>query len=190
MYTTKGTEEKEFKSKYIAPGVQKVKIVSITGMAPEGKSPYLELAFVNQEEMTANIRFYMSEKAMPKSLEKIKHIGTKMVTNDDLDAIKADSIDSYGAALNGLLAGKTCRIKFTGEEVESEKGIWTKAGIGLPTFAEATKDGAQYPAVDDEDTKLVYDENNKWDLKRLAPVDAETDDFTTTPSKETEEPAF
>jgi hypothetical protein len=173
MYSTKGTTETQFVSKYIEPGIHRVRINSIEGQEPEGRSPYIQITFEDKDSKTADIRFYMSEKAMPKSLEKIKHIGTKLVTEDELDGINADNLAGYGAALNKLLAGKGCRIKFTGEEVDGEKGRWWKAGIGLPTFAEATKEGAQYEPVSDEDSRLTFDKTNQYDWKPLPDADME-----------------
>ena len=119
----------------------------------------------------------MSEGAKPKSLEKLLHLGTKCISRDAMDSIQGDSLADYGANLNTALAGKVARVKFVGEEIEGKEGKnnWTKASIGLPTFAEAVKEGAEYSAVSDEDTKLTYDENNKWDLKRLPVADTETD---------------
>ena len=177
MYSTRDTEEKVFESKYLAPGIHKVKITEISGHAPEGRSPYLELKFANSEQKTAEVKFYMSEKAMPRSLEKLTHIGTKCVTRETMDSISADSLEDYGKKLENTLKGKVLRIKFTGEEIEGKegKGNWWKANIGLPRFAEACKEGAEYEAVDDDNTALTFDESNNYDMKRLVVADVEED---------------
>lgn len=173
MYTTAGTEEKEFVSKYIEPGVHRIRIVGISGTEPESGSPYLQIDFENAKEQTANIRFYMSERAIDMSKRKLNHLATKMVTKEKLDKVKAESLEDYGSKLDSLLGGKSCRVKFTGEEVDGNKGNWWKAGIGLPTFAEATKEGAEYEPLSDEDSKLFLDKTNKYDWKPLPTADVE-----------------
>jgi len=173
MYTTAGTEEKEFVNKYIEPGVHRVRIIGISGTEPESGSPYLQIDFENAKEQTANIRFYMSEKAKKMSTEKIIHLFSRMVTKKELDKMKAESLEDYGSKLDSLLGGKSCRVKFTGEEVDGNKGNWWKAGIGFQPFAEATKEGAEYEPLSDEDSKLVLDKTNKYDWKPLPTADVE-----------------
>lgn len=176
MYTTAGTAERTFVSKYIEPGVHRVRIAGIEGVDSETGASYVQITFEDADEKTAQIRFYMSERAMARSIQKIKHLATKMVTEEKIDAIEADNLEDYGSALDTLLGGKSCRVKFTGEEVDGNKGSWWKAGIGLPTFAEATKKGAEYDPVSDEDTKLVLDKTNKYDWKPLPTADVEISD--------------
>lgn len=176
MYTTAGTAEKTFVSKYIEPGVHEVKIVAIEGVDSETGASYVQISFEDSDEKTAQIRFYMSEKAIARSLEKIKHLATKMVTEAKVDKIKADNLEDYGSKLDTLLGGKSCRVKFTGEEVDGNNGNWWKAGIGLPTFAEAINKGAEHDPVSEEDSKLALNKSNKYDWKPLPTADVEITD--------------
>lgn len=175
MYSTKNTEEKVFESKFIEPGIHTVKVKDIKGEEPEGFSPRLTFFFETKEGKVAEAAFYMSEKAMGKSLEKIKHLATKCIKADVLDKIEADNLEDYGTNLTKALKNKVLRVKFVGEEIEGKegKGSWDKANIGLPPFAEATKEGAEYAPVSDEGTKLKFDKNSKWDYKPLPIADFE-----------------
>jgi hypothetical protein len=175
MYSTKGTEEKVFESKYIAPGIHVVKIMEIKGEEPDGFAPRLIFTFATADKKTADVNLYMSEAAQTRSMEKLLHIATKVVTRDAVDAVGGNSLAEFGNNLNGLLAGKKLRMKFIGNEIAGKDGKqnWFKADLGLPTFAEACEAGAEHPALSDEESKLTFDENNKWDMKRLPVSDVE-----------------
>tara|TARA_R110001599_G_scaffold92398_2_gene241979 strand:+ start:529 stop:1095 length:567 start_codon:yes stop_codon:yes gene_type:complete len=184
MYTTAGTEEKEFVSKYIEPGVHIVKITGMLGAEPESGAPYLQIDFENAKEQTANIRFYMSEKAKEMSTKKIIHLFSRMVTKKELDKIKAKSLEDYGSKLNTLFSEKSCRVKFTGEEVDGNKGTWWKAGIGLPTFAEATSEGAEHAPISNDNSKLFLNKENKYDWKPLPTANVEISNDVSNTSEE------
>ncbi len=65
------------------------------------------------------------------------------------------------------------RIKFNGEGyIKQDGSTGVRASIGLPEFAEAIQDGAEYPAV--ASTKLVFNEDR--DVKPVAKV-PDTDSF-------------
>lgn len=192
MYSTKNTEEKVFESKFIEPGIHVVKITGIKGEEPEGYSPRLTFSFITENGKSAEPVFYMSEKAMGKSLEKIKHLATKCIKADKLDKIQADSLEDYASELFKVLKNKVLRVKFIGEEIEGKEGKnnWDKATIGLPPFAEATKDGAEYSAVSEEDSKLTFDRNSKWDYKALPTADFESNGNSLASVEETDEEPF
>jgi len=162
-FTTKGIEEKVFESKYITPGINEVTIAGIT--SNESGTPYVEFNFVSMKNnnQTASIKFYLSDAASKRSLEKIKHIATKVVSESDIDNVQATSITDYSTKLSNLLVGKSLRIKFSGETVAGKegKGNWIKATIGLPTFAES---------LTVNPTKLKFDPNNQYDMKPLPAV--------------------
>jgi len=108
----------------------------------------------------------MSEKGKVRSFEKIKHIATKVVKEADIDGIKAESLEEYGSKLQDLLMGKSLRMKFVGEEYINASGeTKVKTTVGLPSFAEAIYEGGEYPVLDV--TKLKYNENNSYDMKKL-----------------------
>jgi hypothetical protein len=61
MYTTAGTAERTFVSKYIEPGVHRVRIAGIEGVDSDTGASYVQITFEDVNERTAQIRFYMSE---------------------------------------------------------------------------------------------------------------------------------
>lgn len=161
--------------KYIYPGVRHNVIIKDVGQGqtPNG-TPFVSIEFFTKEggpETAKEFRFWMSERAKTISLQKLKHIATKVAKLDEVNAVK--SLDEW----RDLLKGRALRIQFNGEEYENANGeIKEKATIGLVPFAEAIEDDAEYPAVSDEDTKLAFDKENKYQMKRL-------------PSKATEAPS-
>lgn len=162
-FGTDDVVEKVFESKYIAPGIyQNIKIDSVEGADPEGKSPYVAFNFSNTKNQTISVRFYLSEGALQRSKEKIKHIQTKLLTEEQIKTCTGNTATEYGAKLNSMLAGKTIpEFKFIGEEQQGNtaegKKNWFKATVGLPPFA-STQTG-----------KLKFDANNNYDMKRLTP---------------------
>ena len=161
MFNTSGIEEKVFESKYITPGISDVTISGIEGSNGDGKSPYVMFNFTKMNTtQTASIKFFLSEAASKRSLEKIKHIATKVVTEEAINAVSGNDAATYAQNLSKLLVGKSLRIKFSGEEVQGKDGKnnWYKATIGLPSFAEK---------LGTTPSKLKFDANNNYDMKKL-----------------------
>ena len=169
-FSTKGTSVSEGK-KFIQPGISIVAITEIEGASPEGKSPYLDFNFKSKEGETGNVRLYMSEGAQPKSFEKLKHMASVTIGADGIDAIEADSIESYGKKLTAALKSKAFRMKFTGRETIGGNGNkYINISIGLPVFAEP---------LSVTETKLKFDPNNSYDLQREETAsDTSVDEFT------------
>lgn len=167
-------------SKYLRAGIEnKVIIDNIKGEQPEGSSPFIEFTFRKSEgtsEDGTRVRFYTSEKAVKRSMQKILHLATKVVKRAQIDALNASSTEEYGAMLNKLLRNKALRIMFSPEEYQNSKGeIKIKPALGLPEFAEAISEGAETPPVADADTKLVYNES-KLLIKARNSTPVQTDD--------------
>lgn len=161
---------------YIYPGVRNVTINGWASGTNQNGKDFIEVELTTVEAMkegkenaSKKFQFYLSDAARDQSLTKIKHIITKVAKEAQMTA-QPDTA-SFVAMLNSISKGKSYRQKFTGEEYEYNGEIKTAARIGLPSFAEAINEGAEYPVVADADTKLTYDENNKYDFKKLA-VDA------------------
>lgn len=171
MFSFKETEDpKGFESKFIEPGIHTVTVKEVKGVS-EG-TPYIQITF-EKEGKTADIRFYMTDAAAEKSMQKLKHLANKIIKNADLENI-VGNVEDLGFGLNKKLSGKKVRVKFSGEEVVGKVGEdgkkkpnWFKSVIGLPAFAEAVINGAEYAAVPEEMSKLKFDPNNKYDMKRL-----------------------
>ena len=172
MFNTKNTKETTG-SKWIAPGVENDIVISnVTGYLPAEaeRAPFLEFTFrkaSSTDEDATKIRFYMSEKSSEMSMKKVLHLATKVVKRTQIDAITANSVEEYGALLHKLIVGKHLRLKFLGEEyVNSKNEVKVKPVLGLPSFAEAVMEGAEYPVVMDNATKLTYDSTK--DLFKIA----------------------
>jgi hypothetical protein len=157
---------------YIYPGVMNVTILGWSAAVnPNGKD-LLEVILISNdalaegtENATRKFQFYMTEKAKERSLVSVKHIVTKVAKASDMKP--AADLNGFANMLNSITKGKTLRMKFNGEEYEYNGEIKTAPRIGLPTFAEATQLGAEYEPVADADTKLSYDVNNEYDLKKF-----------------------
>ena len=164
------------KPKYIRPGIHEVTIKSVKGEVNQNGNPVVTFSLYLKDgdaEATTDFRFYLSEKAAVTSYKKIRHIFTKVVKDADYLSSKANSIEELGEVYNNKLAGNSLRIKFNGEGyVKQDGNTGVRASIGLPEFAEAIQDGAEYPAV--ATTKLVFSEDR--DVKPVAKV-PDTDSF-------------
>jgi len=164
------------KPKYIRPGIHEVTIKSVKGEVNQNGNPVITFSLYLKDgdaEATTDFRFYLSEKAAPTSYKKIRHIFTKVVKDADYLSSKANTIEELGEVYNNKLAGNSLRIKFNGEGYLKQDGnTGLRASIGLPEFAEAIQDGAEYPAV--ANTKLVFNEDR--DVKPVAKV-PDTDSF-------------
>lgn len=169
MFTTKGTSDKPV-SNYVRPGINdNVVIDAVTGSEDSAPTPFVEFAFRLDgapEANTTKQRIYLSEAALQKSLVKIKHIATKFVDESVIDGITASTPSEYANEIAKLVVGKNpIRMKFTGEQYKNASGeLKTKAGLGLPPFAEL---------MSITPTKLKYDENSQWDFKKLPVADNE-----------------
>lgn len=158
---------------YIYPGIRDVVITKWTqGKSANKGTPFIAVNLVTVEGKKAGnvdpraFEFYMTEGAMKMSLSKIKHIVTKITTEEKFASKNPADIEEMVEHLNDLTRGETLRMKFIGEEYENSNGeVKEAARIGLPEFAEAIQEGAAYPVV--TETKLTFDKNNPYDFKKL-----------------------
>ena len=158
--------------KYIRPGINEdVKIGPIEGNSTPGKAPYIDIKFYpanGKVEDATRSRFYMSEKAAKKTLEKFNHLATKVVTKEEFDAVGSQSstVEQYAQKLNALLSGKVVpRMKFVAEEYKNQSGdIKVRPQVGFVPFAEASKETP---------TALKFDLTSKYDNKKYATPDME-----------------
>jgi hypothetical protein len=160
--------------KYLSPGLNdSVVVVGFAyGESSQKKTPYLEVTVSKQGEPdnTAKDKFYFSEKAEAKSLEKIVHILQDGAGIDraaiDKAGVDASDLTDYATKLNALLPKqKPFRMKLTGEEYLKD-GVDLKVGkrIGFTPFAEPM-------SVAMDKSGLTYDKTNKYDYIAL-PADA------------------
>jgi len=158
---------------YIYPGVKNVTINGWSHDVNANGKPFVEVELTTVEAMkegkenaSKKFQFYMSDAASVRSMEKIKHIVTKVTTADKITS--QPDIAAFTQMLNNITKGKSLRVKFSGEEYEYNGEVKEAARINLPPFAEAINQGAEYPPVADADTKLTFDKTNQYDFKKLA----------------------
>lgn len=158
---------------YIYPGIREVVIQKWKKDKTQKGDPKITLDLITvkaKEEGVDATRtfndFNMFGGSLEYSVRKIKHILTKVVKESEITA--KEDLDDFVEMLNDLSRGKSLRMKFVGEEYINANGeVKEVAKIGLPEFAEAIEEGAEYPVVSEADSKLVYDKNNKYDFKKL-----------------------
>lgn len=174
LFSNENVEEKTGgQGKYIYPGIyDNIIIKEVTSGTSKNKgTPYVQVSMYTEdggENNSKEFEFYMTENAADMSKSKLKHIATKVAKAEEFNSIKANNIDEYAQALDKIMKGKRLRMKFTGEQYENAQGdVKDVAKIGLPVFAEAIEEGAEYPPVSKEDSKLTFDKNNQWDYKKL-----------------------
>lgn len=94
-----------------------------------------------------------------------------------------EQLEAFAAKINPLTEGKLVRYKFVGEErISSTTGkliVGTSLKVAFIPYVEALTEGNDKPVVLAADTKLKYNVDSKWDLKKLAVVapDLETGGF-------------
>jgi hypothetical protein len=160
--------------KYLSEGInENVTVVSFeAGKSSQKGTPYLQVNLCKNgdTDATGGDKFYFSEKAEAKSLEKVVHILQDGAGIDRAAINKAGTdaadLDDYAKKLNALLPKqKPMRFKLTGEEYLKD-GVDLKVGkrIGFPPFAEPM-------TVPADKSGLSYDKGNKYDYVAL-PADA------------------
>ena len=159
---------------YIKPGIHEVTIDSVTGGYSTTGTPKLTFKLYLKDgdsSKAQDFNIFISEKSEEMAYRKIKHIFTKVSTEENYNTVTGSTIEELAEQYDKILAGNSLRIKFTGEEyINSENKIKVRPGLGLPTFAEAIQPGSSFPVVASNESKLVYDSNNQYDYKKVAAV--------------------
>lgn len=189
-------EAKERPPMFLRPGIhERVVIKSVKGELNSMGKPRIEIEMyleTSSPDKATRFRFNMYDKALQYSIDKLVHLGTTVVSRAEIAGVRVEMPDTsnmstedknraieaaimeFGSKLNTLLAGKIVnRLKLVGEEYRKQAtgDIAVRTMIGLLRFAE----GEEIPR---EKSRLVYNENNSFDYKKL-PTDAvpETDDL-------------
>lgn len=171
MYTTRTDENnKQFEeSKFIAPGVNEVKITKIEAMEPDGKASYINLTFENTKGQTTEGKLYMSEAARTQSEKIVGGMKTALGITED---ISGKTLTEWASKLYKAIGNKTFRHRFTGEEVQGklntetgeQKKNWFKPIIGR--FANNSE------AISTNPSRLKpLDKTNQYDWKTLPTAD-------------------
>lgn len=175
MFDLKNVEEQSAGGNglYIYPGVREVVLSKWTkGTSSNKGTPYIGVNFVTLEGQKAGgvepkeFQIYITDTSMALSLARIKHIVTKITTEEEFASKSPADLDEMVEHLNDISKGGKLRIKFTGRMYKNSNGeVKETAELPLSNFAEAIEEGASYPVM--EVTELVYDKNNPKDLKPL-----------------------
>jgi hypothetical protein len=152
-------------SLYLSKGINKdVMIGEMQAFEPETGSPYLSILLYpasSSPENGTNFRFYMSDNARARSLEKITHLVTRIISKDELLKInsKSTTLEEFATNITAAINGATMRwFKICAEQYINKDGaVKDKLIIGLPAFVSQ-----------DETHKLRWDESNPYDYKKIA----------------------
>ncbi len=177
-YTTKTEETKKFdEPKFIAPGVNEVKITAIDAVEPEGKAPYLNLKFENKKGQTTEDKLYFSDAAKPYSETCLGEIKKALGTDTE---VTGKTLTEFSKNLFKVIGNKMFRHRFTAQEIAGklnsetgeQKRNWFKAKIGRRFSSES---------ISTNPSRLKdLDKSNKYDYEMLP-----TADTATTNGKET-----
>ena len=178
-FTTAGhtVEENSMVSNYLSPGIHEAKIQKIEYFEAASGTPGMKITHEGRpsEEggvgQVAETTWWLSDKAWTYTKDRLVIMADKLGVRDGLDNITAKNAEEYVKTLSPIFTGKAARWKFAGEEIlgkvgedGTKKSNWTKAGLSGYGFVEA---------LDTNPSKLKFDENNKYDMKRLPVADSE-----------------
>lgn len=136
MITNKNIESKEFVSKFIEPGITEAKITKIESIKAATGTYGLKITFetapvagLNGMGRTAEERMYLSEKATPITVGRLRRIADAIGVRSQFDEFQADEA-TYGNAISSLFVNKSARYLFQGKEVAGKNGKnWYKAEL-------------------------------------------------------------
>jgi len=190
MFGTKGTKVEEGNGNlprpYFKPGIHIARIVDVeyvetgTGTAKglitfEGKPHGGDFKHPKSDKYKGSIAttdLWLTEKSNEITNQTLAYMADKLGFRDELDAVTADNGKSFIKKLKPVLVGKVGRWKFAGEEIKNngtdDEGKplnnWFKTKLARYRFVEDIK-------TSESDSKLTFDENNKYDMQRLEVTD-------------------
>ena len=183
-FNTKGHEAKEGGvSAFLSPGIHTAKITGVAFYESNGGTPGFKISFEGKPIMalenkgqTADTTYLVSTKAWPFTKDRLCIMADKVGVREKLDAIEASGAEDYAKAINNIFTGITARFKFSGQEIVGKpaddgtmKKNWFKAELSAFGFVEPL-------TVPADKSELKFDETDKYDMKRLAPMDVVADD--------------
>jgi hypothetical protein len=166
---------------YMKPGIREVEIVSfeqftaqngnlsiigtfvdtVTGGVHEEYFPCSDVIAAGKEKSPFDI-----------SKQKLSHIGSATIGDENLVKLSGDNLDEFINSLNTYLVGCKYRQKFSGEEKKSQNDrIYAITRIPLPNSFNPMAEPLTVPM---DDTKLKYDPTNPYDLKKYTQLELGT----------------
>ena len=135
-----------------------------------GKSPFIAFNIYKTssgEDKGTTFKLYMSENAKKRSLAKLSHLVTSVITKEELLKLNdsSDSIESFLAAINTALTGKEVKFfKFCAEQyLNASSEIKDSIKIGFPPFTSQT-----------DVHNLKYSDENPFDYVKLPSMQGKT----------------
>lgn len=156
--------------KVIKPGIHENTLITgvVEGTTKNGKKT-INIGFQTPDGATFTAECSMEGNAPQYTLSKLKHMMTKLVSEDVVDTLTTVE------QVNKTLINKRLRMKFTGEEYLNKEGqVRIKTTLGLPEFAESMN----VPKVD---SGLIFDSSRNSDIKRLQ-INSSTGNPSTSPA--------
>jgi len=179
-FKTSGVEvsENTFESPYISYGINEVRISSVDYLESAQNTPGIRFNFetlevypqLDNSPKTTNHVYYLKTEINNKIfIERVILMANALGIRQELDSLGEEnlSMKDYVSGLNDIFAGKEARIKFKGKEVAGKEGKnnWFKAELSMDKrFIESID-------VPLEQSKLTFDENNKYDVDKLEKLD-------------------
>lgn len=168
FYPEGGDPEKTSRSQYesFSKGIRKDK----TGKETSN--------YVNWVKSTLHLLDTLTTRAQSADVM-FKTLPTPASEVDDLIPSESE-LQAFCDAINPITVGKVVRYKFVGEEKESTKEagkiiIVPSLKVPFVPYAEAMTPGSEKEVL--PETKLRYNPESKWDLKRMVPVTPDLDTF-------------
>jgi hypothetical protein len=185
MFGTKGTtvENKDNGARpYFKPGIHVARIVDVEFVTTNNGKEKAMITFEGKPHggdfqhpkgaqykgSIATSDLWFTDAAMEITNQTLAYMADTLGFRDALDAVGGATAEEYTAGLKAVLVGKVGRWKFAGEEIKNEGtddegkplNNWWKTRLARFRFVESTD-------VADGDTKLKFDETNKYDMKPL-----------------------
>ena len=177
-------EVKETSSlKFVGYGVNNgVVVTDVTSGENQNGTPFIQInvKFKGADDKdSTTLKLYMSPGAKAISMKKLMHMHQSLNKLVHLKSRKFDTLNDISTGLKAMWVGREFRLKLAGEEymgVDKDGLPKMKVKLNIPfaPFAEAAVHGAEFPAIADGDTKLVFTKSNKYDY---APYDPTKGDY-------------
>jgi hypothetical protein len=172
--------EKTYVSNFMKPGIHVAKIQKVEFRQSQGGTPGVTITLegkpmdeLDGKGQTCDTTWWLSEKAWEYTKARLVILADKLGKRTELDAIKAADAQEYTQGLASVFTGCAGRFKLAGQEIEGKvgddgvkKSNWFKAEMAAFGFVEPV-------SVSEADSKLTFDEDNKYDMKRLPKADLE-----------------
>jgi len=164
--------------KFVGYGINNnVVVTDVSAGENQNGTPFIQIQvkFDGAEDKdSTTLKLYMSPGAKDMSMKKILHMHQAINKLDLLKSRKFNTQQELAQGLKAMWMGRKFRLKLSGEEYmgvdkEGMPKIKVKLNIPFAPFAEACTQGAEFPMIADDATKLTFDKSNKYDYKPFDP---------------------